>query len=94
MENEDGKYDRARKVAKNKIGFIRHFIIYIFILIVLAIINNVTFRGYQWWLWVALFWGIGVFFNFVNAYFLKGGALKHLEDNLTKREVERMKNEK
>ncbi len=65
-------YERARKIAKNKISFIRHLITYAAVILVLALINNVTNAGRQWWLWVALFWGIGVFFNFLNAFIFKG----------------------
>lgn len=93
-KKEDTKYEAAKKIAKDKVGFIRHFIIYIFVMIVLAIINNVTYRGYQWWLWPALGWGIGVFINFLTVYVFKGGGLKKLEEDLVKKEMERLKNEK
>ncbi len=89
-EAENSKLEEARKIAKNKVAFIRHFITYVSVLAVLATINNVTARGYQWWLWVALFWGIGVFFNFMSAYLFKGGGLKKMEDDLTKKEMERL----
>jgi len=94
MEDENKRYEEARKIAKNKVSFIRHFITYIFVLIVLAVINNVTSRAYQWWLWVALFWGIGVFFNFLSAFIFKGGGLKKLEDDLIRREMKRIGAEK
>ena len=90
QESENSRLNEARKIAKNKVAFIRHFITYISVLVVLAIINNVTSRGHQWWLWVALFWGIGVFFNFMSAYLFKGGGLKKMEDDLTRREMERL----
>lgn len=94
MTERGEKYEHAKEIAKNKISFIRHFLTYVFVLIVLAIINNVTSpRGYQWWLWVALFWGVGLFFNFMNAYVFKGGGLKKLEEGLIRKEIERMKDE-
>lgn len=89
-EAENSKLAEARKIAKNKVAFIRHFITYISVLMVLAIINNVTSRSHQWWIWVALFWGIGVFFNFMSAYLFKGGGLKKMEEDLTRREMERL----
>jgi hypothetical protein len=85
--------ERARKIAKNKISFIRHLITYVAVILVLALINNVTHPGRQWWLWVALFWGIGVFFNFLNAFIFKGGGLKKLEEEMTQKEFERLKKE-
>lgn len=94
MEKSEQKYESAKEIAKNKVAFIRHFIFYIFILIVLAIINNVRPHERQWWLWVALFWGIAVCLNFLKAYIFKGGKLKRLEEDLTKKEMERMKDEK
>lgn len=89
-EAENSKLAEARKIAKHKVAFIRHFITYISVLVVLAIINNVTGRAHQWWLWVALFWGIGVFFNFMSAYLFKGGGLKKMEEDLTRRELEKL----
>ena len=89
-ENTDTKTEKAKKIAKNKVSFIRHFIIYIVVVIVLAIINNVTGSQNQWWLWVALIWGIFVLINFIKTFILHGGGLKKLEEDLIKKEMERM----
>lgn len=94
MAKEEKKYERAKQIARNKVAFIRHFITYIVVIAVLAAINNLTARGYQWWLWVALFWGIGIIFNFLKAYVLRGGGLKSLEKQMVQREMERMGDEK
>ncbi len=94
MEKENKKYELAKKIAKEKVGFIRHFIVYIFVMIVLAIINNVTWSGYQWWLWPALGWGIGVFIHFLTTYIFRGGGLKRLEEDLIKKEMEKMGDKK
>jgi len=94
MEEKEQKYEMAQKIARNKVSFIRHFIVYVCVLIALAVINNIFSRGRQWWLYIALIWGIFVFINFLNAYIFKGGGLKRLEETLIKRELERMENEK
>jgi uncharacterized membrane protein YdbT with pleckstrin-like domain len=92
--NENAKnLAKAKKIAKNKISFIRHFITYISVVFVLAVINNVFSRGRQWWLFVALIWGVFVFFNFLSAYVFKGGGLKKLEEDLVKKEMEKMEGE-
>ena len=91
---DEKRYAQAKKIARKKVAFIRHFITYIIVLAVLAAINNLASRGYQWWLWTALFWGIAVFINFLNAYLFKGGGLKSIEEQLIQKEMERMKNEK
>jgi hypothetical protein len=94
MEKEDKKHEQARKIAKNKVSFIRHAVTYLIVMAALAVINNVTSGGYQWWLWPALGWGIGVAFHFADAFLFKGMSLKRLEDELTKRELEKMKDER
>lgn len=94
MEDENSHYKQAKKIAKNKVSFIRHFIIYIVVILVIAILNNAFSHGRQWWLIVALIWGIFVFFNFLNAYCFKGGGFKKLEEDLVKREIKRFEDNK
>ena len=91
MGQKDEKLERARKAAKKKIDFIRHLIIYAAVIVFLVIINNVTSSGYQWWIWPALGWGIGVFFHFIGVWGFRRGKLKDLEKRITEKEMERMK---
>jgi hypothetical protein len=89
--NSEEKLERARKTVRAKLGFIRHFVVYILVLAVLAILNNVTYGGYQWWLWVAFGWGVGVVSHFLSTFVFRNRAL---EDRLIQRELEKMDNEK
>ena len=93
MEKEDKKYSKAKKIAQNKIAFLKHFIVFIFVMAVLAAINNLTGPGYQWWLWPALWWGIGVFLHFLFSFIFRGGGLKQLEEDLIEKEMKRSKDE-
>ena len=95
MENKENKVEIAKKVAKGKVDFLRHLGSYIFVMIVLAIINNITDPGgYQWWLWPAGIWGIFVVINFLKVYIFKGASLKRYEDQLAQKELERMDRKK
>ena len=40
MATKEEKIDRARKIAMKKMDFIRHFLIYLFVMVVLAVVNN------------------------------------------------------
>jgi hypothetical protein len=90
LEKKDKIYEQAKKTARNKIEFIRHLIVYVAVIAGLAVINNLTSSGYQWWLWPALFWGIGVLANFLVAFVFRGGGLKALEQEFIRKEMERM----
>jgi hypothetical protein len=85
--SDEEKLKRARKTVRAKLGFIRHFTVYVLVLAGLAILNNVTGGGYQWWLWVAFGWGIGVVSHFLSAFVFRNGAL---EDRLVQEELKRM----
>ena len=60
-------------------------------LIGLAIINNLAYQSdgprYQWWLWVAFGWGIGVVSHFLSAFLYQSGSLV---EKMAKRELEKM----
>ncbi len=87
MSDANEKYKLARKIAERKVGFIRHAAIYLLVIGGLALINNVTWGGYQWWLWPALGWGIGVVSHFLSAFLYQSGTLV---DRVAKREMEKM----
>ena len=92
MEDEEKRRDTAKKIAKGKVDFLRHLATYAFVIGILAIINNVTeFGGYQWWLWPAGIWGFFVVINFFKVYVFKGSALKRYEEQLTRKEMEKMR---
>jgi hypothetical protein len=87
MPEENEKLELARKIAQRKLGFVRHATIYLFVIIGLAVINNVTDRGEQWWLFVAFGWGIGVVAHFLSAFLYRSGSLV---ERIARREVEKM----
>jgi len=85
--DEGQKRDHAQRIVGAKLGFIRHAIVYVMVIAGLAIINNVTDSGYQWWLWPAFGWGMGVVGNFISAFVFRSGALQR---KLVDRELEKL----
>ena len=70
----DNMSDSLRAIAEErverKIKFKRHLFSYVTANVILAIINLVFSPEYLWFLWVALFWGIGVVIDFLKTYVL------------------------
>lgn len=66
--------DNLRSIAENrverKIKFKRNLYSYIVVNVILAIVNLIFTPEYWWFLWVVLFWGIGVLADFLRAYVL------------------------
>ncbi len=87
MSDINDKAALARKIAERKVAFIRHAISYLVVVVGLAVVNNLTYGGYQWWLWVAFGWGIGVVSHFLSAFLYQSGSLV---ERLAKKELEKM----
>lgn len=90
-DNEKEKYsareEKARKIVRNKLGFFKHGATYLIVIGFLYIVNNRTSSGYQWWVWAALGWGIGLVSHFVRVFIFSGGSL---EEKMVQRELDRM----
>lgn len=87
MSDINDKAALAHKIAERKVAFIRHAISYLVVVVGLAVINNLTYGGYQWWLWVAFGWGVGVVSHFLSAFLYQSGSLV---ERLAKKELEKM----
>jgi hypothetical protein len=83
------KKEAARKRAKDKMDFIRHLATYVVVMVILIIINNVTGSGYQWWIWPAAGWGIGILAHFMRTFVFTG----RMEERLAEKEMEKMDEE-
>jgi hypothetical protein len=80
------KKEAARKQAKAKMNFIRHLATYVVVMVILIIINHVTEPSYQWWIWPAAGWGIGVLAHFMGAFVFTS----RLEQKIAEKELENM----
>ena len=87
MSDNNQKMELARKIAVRKVAFVRHAITYLVVMVGLVLVNNLTWSGYQWWLWVAFGWGIGVVSHFLSAFLYQSGSMV---DRVAKRELEKM----
>jgi hypothetical protein len=91
MSDMNEKLALARNIARRKVAFIRHASSYLVVIAGLALVNNLGYASdwprYQWWLWVAFGWGIGVVAHFLSAFLYQSGSLV---ERLAKRELEKM----
>lgn len=62
------KDEELRKVARERVEFKRHFLVYVIVIAFLGIINLLTSRHFPWFLFPAGGWGIGIIFHFLSAY--------------------------
>jgi len=72
---DEKKYQEAKERVKELKDFYRNLFTYIGINLLLMIINLVTSSDHLWFLWVTLFWGIGIILHATKIFILKGKFL-------------------
>jgi len=88
---EENLYNRAEKKVDEKIKFYRHLFSYVFVISILFVVNYLFTPNEWWFLWIALFWGIGVLFNYMGVFILDDKFDELYKDNMIKKEMEKMK---
>lgn len=62
------KDEHLREMAKKRVEFRDHLAVYVVVNIVLIGINMWTVPQFWWFLFPLIFWGIGLFFHWREAY--------------------------
>lgn len=78
--------DEARERAEKRLGevkgFYSHLGIFIFINVLLFLVNILTSPGQWWFYWVTIFWGIAVVFH--------GSHLSHVANTISGNKILRI----
>ncbi|GEM_PF-4497762 len=56
---------------REKVGYLKHFLLYFLAVLLSAAANNRVFTEYQWWLVLSLSWGVVVLVHFFYLFVLK-----------------------
>jgi hypothetical protein len=90
--NDNSSKDKAVRRAEAKLGFYIHFIVYLAVNAVLAVLNLTRSPDNLWFIWPLLGWGIGVGFHALNV-FVFAGTDSSLKKRLIDREVRKEQEE-
>jgi hypothetical protein len=89
--DEKGAYRRAERLVSQKIGFLRHLLIYVIVNILLVAINMVISSGFYWFLLVLGIWGIVLLSHFVGVFILKGDKFERWRMREIEKEMEKLR---
>ena len=65
---EDEAYRKAKVKAKKLRGFYNNLIAFLMVNAILFVINLVTSRGYWWFYWVTIFWGLALVIHAIATF--------------------------
>ncbi|MCD0471360.1 2TM domain-containing protein [Flavobacterium sp. JAS] len=91
---EEDKYYIAKKKVENIKGFYGNLTSYIFVNIILIVINLWTSPEYLWFFWPLLWWGVGVVFHGLKVFEIFPVLGKDWEERKIKELMEKEKDSK
>ncbi|MDW5562704.1 MAG: 2TM domain-containing protein [Methanomassiliicoccus sp.] len=89
MDDEQMLRSRARKIAEDKIGFYMHLTAYVLVNALLIAIWWWSGGGFPWFLFVTVFWGIGLVSHGIGAFMGHGYT-----ERMAEREYQKLKGQK
>ncbi len=84
-------YARAEKVVAEKIGFLRHLMIYVLVNVLLFAINMVTSSGFLWFLLPLGGWGVVLLAHFLSVFVLRGARFERWRRREIEKEVDKLR---
>ena len=84
-------YEIAEKRAEEKISFLKHLYSYLTVNFILFLVNFLTSPNDWWFLWVALFWGIGLIAHFLRVYVIDEKVLGGYREKMVEKEMENIR---
>jgi hypothetical protein len=82
---DDERYAKARDKVEAKMGFLTHLFIFVVVNVVFIIIAG------EDWLWVTLFWGIGLAIHAFSTFFGDSDAVNSWKERQIQKELDRGK---
>jgi hypothetical protein len=80
-DTSDDRYEEARKRVEAKMGFFSHLAVFAVINIVFLIVAGAD------WLWVTLFWGIGIALHGWQVFFSDSGRMAAWKEHQIQKEL-------
>ena len=91
---ETERYYQAQKKVKGIRGFYEHLTVFIFVTVILVVINLITSPEYLWFIWCIGGWGIGVVFHGLKVFGYSPFFNKEWEERKIQEILEKEKNQK
>ncbi|MBP2132468.1 hypothetical protein J2128_000389 [Methanomicrobium sp. W14] len=81
--DDDKSYRKAKRRVKELKGFYSHLSAYIFVNVILAVINYITSPGDYWFFWVTILWGFAVLMHAWHVF----GHSKIMDDEWEEKKI-------
>jgi len=87
--SEEEIYEAAKKRVRQKRDFYSHIAAYVIVNAFLVVIWAITSRGYPWFIWPIVGWGVGLIFHAMDIFVFHKGPGAEKEE--IEKEMEKLK---
>jgi hypothetical protein len=91
QRNGDREYRRAERIVAEKVGFLRHLLVYVLVNVVILVVNFVTSSDLLWFVLVLGAWGVVLLAHFLIVFSFRGEWFERWRRREIEREVERQR---
>ena len=84
-------YRRAEKLVAEKIGFFRHFMIYVLVNVCLFAVNMLTSSEFYWFLLPLSVWSIILLAHFLNVFMFRGDKFERWRRKEIEKAVDKLR---
>lgn len=84
-------YLRAEKIVAEKVGFLRHAVVYVLVNVVLLAVNLVTSSEFLWFLLVLGGWGVFLLAHFLSVFVFRGERFELWRRREIEKEMEKLR---
>jgi hypothetical protein len=84
-------YERAERIVSEKIGFLRHLLVFVVVNAVLLTVNLLMTTRFLWFLFPLGIWGTLLLAHFVSVFMFRGGVFERWRRKQVEKEMERLR---
>jgi hypothetical protein len=82
---------RAEKLVAEKVGFLRHVVVYVLVNVVLLAVNIATSSEFLWFLLVLGGWGVFLLAHFLSVFVFRGEWFEVWRRRQIEKEIEKLR---
>ena len=96
MDDRDGRetgqaYRRAEKLVAEKVGFLRHLVVYVLVNVLLIGINLATNMDFLWFLLVLAVWSVALLAHYLCVFAFRGERFERWRRRQVENEADKLR---
>lgn len=84
-------YRRAERIVAEKVGFLRHVLVYVLVNVIVIVVNIITSSDFLWSLLLLGGWGVLLLAHFLSVFVFRGERFERWRWREIEKEMEKLR---